>query len=221
MKQMRVLIVMLVVGLWPATAHAARGWWGWLEELSGPGFFDGYVFSTEVRCWKKDGSHIPCSPFGKKGLTNDRKERFARYFEISAGALTSRDRPRFKDLVTSLKDTPANHRSVWVVPVSGAYMFRLHRSIDLGSGAGVLVFAGKDVEAHARLVLIPVTGSWKFLLTKDGWPNTWLSRAIGLDFHVNYITKGFTGRDFGDTVTTFKSVPEFKVLAGISVDLSR
>ena len=41
MTRTRLLLMLIAVLLWPTQAHAARGFWGWLEELSGPGPFKG------------------------------------------------------------------------------------------------------------------------------------------------------------------------------------
>ena len=61
MRHARVLMLMMVAALWPATAHAARGWWGWLEELSGPGPFMGVMYSTPVGAGVKSNRHATTS----------------------------------------------------------------------------------------------------------------------------------------------------------------
>ena len=51
MTKARILLLTLLVGLWPAQAHAARGFWAWLEELSGPGPFHGRpIVAFTVAC---------------------------------------------------------------------------------------------------------------------------------------------------------------------------
>jgi len=213
------MILMMVAALWPSTAHAARGWWEWLEELSGPGHFDGPAFSFELKCWKgKDP--VPCNRFKRPEPSIERDQRLDRYLEITAGWLTSRDRPRFKDLVEAGRDTAANHEAVYVYPLSAAFMFRPHRSLDLGPGAGVQLFSGKGVEAHSRFVLIPLNLSWKPFLTKDAWHPGTIGRALSFDVQTTVITKGFTGRDFGDATTSFRSGPEMRFIAGISFDFA-
>jgi hypothetical protein len=218
MKYARVVILMMVAALWPATAHAARGWWGWLEELSGPGHFDGPVISWELKCWKGK-EPIPCNPWKRKDPAVERNVRMNRYLEITAGALTSRGRPRFKDPDATAADK-ANHDTVRAYPLSAQFMFRPHRSLDLGPGAGILLFSGKGVEAHARFVVTPVSLSWKPFLTKDSWhPNT-IGRALSFDVQTTVITKGFTGQDFGGSAASFRAGPEMRFLAGISFDFS-
>jgi hypothetical protein len=99
-------------------------------------------------------------------------------------------------------------------------MFRPHRSVDLGPGAGVLLFSGTGVEAHARFVVIPVNLSWKPFLSKDSCHPGAFGRGFSLDVQTAVITKGFTGRDFGDSTTSFRSGPEMRFLAGISYDFA-
>jgi hypothetical protein len=219
MRYARVLVLMTVAALWPATAHAARGWWGWLEELSGPGHFDGPVFSLELKCWKGT-EPTPCNRFKRPDATTERNRRLDKYLEVTVGALTSRDRPRFKDLEGTAADSPANHEAVRAYPLTAAVMFRPHRSVDIGPGAGVLLFSGTGVEEHARFVLVPVNLSWKPFLSKDSWHPNAVGRGLSLDVQTEVILKGFTGRDFGDTTTSFRSGREMRFLAGISYDFA-
>lgn len=218
MKYARVVILMMVAALWPATAHAARGWWEWLEELSGPGHFDGPAFSYEVMCWKGK-EPVACGRWKRRDPSIERNVRLDRYVEITAGALTSRSRPRFKDPDATAADK-ANHDTVRAYPITAAFMFRPHRSLDLGPGAGVLLFSGKGVEAHSRFVVIPVNLSWKPFLTKDSWHPGTIGRALSLDVQTTVITKGFTGEDFGGSAASFRSGREMRFIAGISYDFA-
>jgi hypothetical protein len=219
MTKARVLAVLAIIILWPSPAHAARGFWAWLEELSGPGSFDGPMYAMPIKCWH-DGATVPCGYFKPHDPNVDRNETINRTFEISFGVLDSGDRPRFKDLVASGRDDADNHRKVIVVPINGVFLFRPHRSLDIGPGAGVLLFFGDGVEANPRLVLIPVSATWKPLLstTQSEDRTGRLGRMLGLEFQASYITKGFTGADFGSTQTTYRPVREVRATAGISLD---
>jgi hypothetical protein len=228
MRIARVLAVMTLVAFWPATAHAARSWFGWLEELSGPGPFWGVVQTVEVLCWepKKDKPEETqlawCKPFGTKpiGPRIERDDQLRRYIEFSFGKLTSRDYARFKDLEGTSKQPADNHESVTLYPLGFTYMLRPHKSLDIGAGAVVHLLRGTNVDVDGRLLLVPVTGSWKFLRAKDNWPSNRFSRALGFDFQVTYLTKGYTGVDFHNTDTTFKSGRELRLMGGLSLDFS-
>lgn len=212
MTKARVVVLLAVIVLWPVAAQAADGWWAWLEELSGPGYFTGPMYSLPVKCWQ-DGEPTTC------GCGLFRTVRYDKSIRITVGWLSSGDRARFKDLPAAGKDDPNNHRRVIAIPLNAALMFRPQRSIDIGPGAGVLLFAGQDVNVHARLVLIPVSASWKFLLSNNDWEDTHWRRAFALEFQTYYITKGFTGQSFGSSVTTYRAPAELRASVGLSVNL--
>ena len=52
------LLIMIVVLMWPTPAHAARGFWGWLEELSGPGPFKGWGYIQPVACVDRETNRL-------------------------------------------------------------------------------------------------------------------------------------------------------------------
>lgn len=217
MRYARVVMLMMIAALWPATAHAARGWWGWLEELSGPGYFHGPLISVEAKCWKGT-EPVPCSRFKRKDPSVERDQRLDRYLEVTIGGLTSQERPRFKDPVTAAD--AANHDPVWAIPLSAEFMFRPHRSLDLGPGAGVLLFTGTGVESHARFVVNPLNLSWKPFLTKStSHPGTF-GRSFSFDVQTLVITKGFTGQDFNGTAASLQPRREMRLLAGFSWDFA-
>jgi hypothetical protein len=207
-----VALVMAVVALWPSPARADDSWWGWLAELSGPGYFQGPLETFPVACWRAD-RRVDCHAFGKPEGTN-RMERFNKSLQVTVGFMSSNGRLRFKD-VYATPDT----RAVHVIPVSAAFLFRPHQSIDIGPGAGFLFFSGEDVHSHVRLVLHPVDASWKFLLTSGKSNGPW-QRALGLDFQSLYITEGFTGADFGNATTAYVKRREFQGMVGISIDIN-
>ena len=116
MKWGRLVVFLGVITLWPGTAHAAAGWWAWLEELSGPGPFRGLVIAAPVLCFR-DGKVVSCFLPVPKNATEEEaaKYRPKRLLFVSVGWLGSSDHLRFKDL----PDTPENRREVNVLQVSG------------------------------------------------------------------------------------------------------
>ena len=207
-----VLMVLTAVLLTPTQAHAARGFWGWLEELSGPGPFWGVEGTQAVACvgdkdrpvkWcldpdKKDGSRIPQTIMVGFGL-----------FE-SRGA-------RFSDLPA---DDPGNQGSVRLMSLTGLYMFSLHRSLEVGPGAGVVRLSsrsGHEFPTFYRPVLIPIAASVSPLTLV--WPESKYARVLRLEFDYAFFPKGFEGEDFNNTQTTFDSGAEFNKRYGIVVDV--
>src|SRR5918911_563919 len=101
MTRVRVILLVAAIALWPGRAYAANGFWAWLEELSGPRPFRGYVFSAPVLC-RDDGGLKDCG----RVLQHPRQQ-----IVLRAGWFDSRHNLRFKDL----PDTAENRENVNVL----------------------------------------------------------------------------------------------------------
>lgn len=218
MRSARLLVLFAVALASPAAAYAQDGWWAWLEQMSGPGYYQGPMGSVPVRCWL-DTDHVPCRlgglfrPSTQSG--KERNELVNKSLHVSFGVLTSNDRPRYKDL----PGTGANTEHVILVPMNAIFMFRPHRSLDIGPGAGAFLFFGPNLNDRARFILIPVAASWKFLLTKRSWNDSTFRRIFAFEFQTYYITKGFDNNSFGSSTSNYKIPPELKGMLSLSVDL--
>ena len=207
MKNARLLVLVAAVALWPNAAHAMN-WWVWLEELSGPGPFTGATFLAPLICFE-NGEQVSCGASPReRGQT----------LVARTGRFTSGDRPRFQDLPPGDED---NRGAVYVVPISALYLFRVHRSVDVGLGAGLMRFSGDRFESFYRFTLTPAHASFRPLLVPD-WKDRkklkkWLA-VLRIEVDTSFVTKGFTGADFGNTRTAFRSAPEFLTSVGISID---
>ena len=201
MRNVRLLMLVTAMALWPGAAHAA-GFWSWLEELSGPGPFTGYMFSVPLTCFE-EGRRIACWERDIDG---------GQTLVAKFGRFSSGDRPRFQDLPAN---DPDNLGAVHVIPISGVYLFRLHRTFDVGPGAGIMRFSGDGFDALYRFTLTPVSASVRPLLAFSR--NRW-ARLLRIEVDTSFVTKGFTGADFGNTRTGFRSGPEFLTRAGIILD---
>lgn len=203
------LLVMTAILLWPSPAHAARSFWGWLEELSGPGPFKGGGYSQAVAClnaekrldwcWRpkepKDGSEIPQT------------------LMVSIGVFNSDDGPRFNDL----PETDADNRGkVRLWSVTALYLFRLG-ALDIGPGAGFMRLSGAGFDPFYKLVLTPLNASFApFAVTSKSRR----ARFLRLELDQSFVPQGFTGTDFNNPRTRFDSGPEFITRAAIVVDLT-
>jgi len=203
MRRARLFVLAFVLILSPTAAQAAS-WWEWLEELSGPGPFTGVVGSVPVVC-QRGATWTHCWDKTKGDINTSVVVRF--------GWFDSGDHPRFKDLPATDAE---NTGKVRVVPISGLFLFRPHRAVDIGPGAGVMVFYGPGFDTFPRFVLTPVSASLRPLLI---WTDAKWARVLRLELDTSYVTKGFTGRDFGNTRTAFRSGREFLTRTGIVIDL--
>jgi hypothetical protein len=200
----RLGILVVALTLWPTGAYAARGWFAWLEELSGPGPFHGWVLAAPVLC-TNDSGITSCAP--RSGVK--------RLVFVSVGRLGSGDNLRFKDL----PDTPENRREVHVLQVSGSYMFRLHPAVDVGVGAGTMRFSGEGFEPLWRFTLVPATvGVRPFALIAEWKDSRWAHLVRG-EIETSLVVRGFTASQFGTPASTFSAGPEFLTRAAVVLDL--
>jgi hypothetical protein len=199
----RVVVLLALLTLWPSAAFAAKGWWGWLEELSGPGPFRGYGIAMPVVC-TRDGDVVSCW---------SRQNPPKRLVVADVGRLGSGSNLRFKDL----PDTPENRREVRALLMSGMYMFRLHPAVDVGFGAGTARFSGDDLMSVWRFTL-PVGATVRPLAFVPQWEKKrWASLLQG-QFEEILIAPGIKGSDFGST-STFSTGPEWRPRLTVGIDV--
>jgi hypothetical protein len=209
MTRARLLLIMTAFLLWPSHAHAALGFWGWLEELSGPGPFKGGGIIQPVACLDPETHRLKwCWRTGKE----DDVSRIPRTLMVSFGVFNSVGGPRFNDLPETDAD---NQGKVRLLSVTGLYMFRLHRSLDIGPGVGFLRLSGERFDPFYKLVLTPMNASFApfVLISKSRY-----ARILRLELDSLFVPQGFKGADFRNSRTTFDSGPELINRAGVVLD---
>ena len=225
MRTTRLLLFVLAASLCPAAAQASI--WSWLEELSGPGPFHGGVVWVPVLCHDKDAEKLDVPPKWHRCLVKvtTKKEETIRatqafpvpvVFAVKVGWLTSDNGPRFKDLPPTDGD---NRGKVSVLPVSGLFLFRLYRALDVGGGAGLLRVSGEGFDPLYRVSLIPVSASLTPLALNRAWQAHPWAYILRAEVETSFHPTGFKGTDFNNTRTTFKSGPEFLTRAGFVIDV--
>lgn len=201
-----VIVLATALTLWPGVAYAGDwDFWAWLEQLSGPGPFHGWVVSAPLFC-VNDQAVVPCS-----GLRSAGHQRVV----LTIGRFSSGDHLRFKDL----PDTPENRESVHVLVIGGTYMFRVHPAVEVGPGVGLMHFSGNGFDGFNRLTLTPVKVSVMPLRFVPAWKGRRWSEVLRLEVEDMLVTKGFKGADFGNTSTGFSAGREFLTRAGLVVDV--
>jgi hypothetical protein len=208
MTTTRLVLIMIAVLLCPTQAHAARGFWGWLEELSGPGPFKGGAYAQPVACVDKNGRLTACW----RTKIDDNTPRIPQTLVVSAGVFNSGDRPRFDDLPAADADNRGNVR---LLAVSGLYVLRVHRSLDLGAGAGFVRLSGARFDPFYKLVLTPFNGSFAPLALASSHR---YARILRFEYDKSFVPQGFKGADFDNLRTGFDSGPEFITRYGIVID---
>ena len=215
MKWRRLVVLLGIITLWPTAAYAAAGWWAWLEELSGPGPFHGFVLSGPILC-ERDGKLVQCWRPIPPGTSEAEAEtlRPKRLVVLSVGSLGSGDNVRFKDE----QDTP-DRREVNVLQISGLYMFRLHRALDAGFGAGVMRFSGDGFDSFLRWTLIPASFSFRPLAVADRLKDRWFAHFVRLELETSFVTEGFTAAQFGNSTSKFSAGRELLTRGALVFDL--
>jgi hypothetical protein len=199
----RLLVFVLAASLCPAVAQASI--WSWLEELSGPGPFSGYMFSFTVPCKDPKGVRWSDCNLGTDNLPQT--------IVVRAGRYNSNGRTRFKDLAGTPFD---DRRDVHVVPLSVLWVFHPHRSFGAGVGAGFMHVSGDGFDGFSKVSLTPLSVTFTPLAVFSN--NRW-AYVLRLEFDHSLFPQGFKGADFNNAVTTFDSGPELLTRTGIVFDL--
>jgi hypothetical protein len=214
------LVFVVAASLCPAVAQANI--WSWLEELSGPGPFHGEMLWVPVVCYDKDQASKwhPCLV---RVTTQKEEEIRAKtalpipmVVAVKIGWLRSDDGPRFKDLPAT---DPDNQGKVAVLPVSGLFLFRLQRWLDVGFGAGFMRVSGEGFDPIYRVSLVPVSASIMPLALNRNWQDHRWAYILRAEIESSYLPQGFKGIDFNNSRTSFKSGPEFLTRAGFVLDV--
>lgn len=184
MKKARLCLLVLVFAACPATAHAWSDWWEWLEALSGPEF-SGWGVEGRLLCLPREAAGPLCF--------SDKDERIRHVVVFGGGWYSTGDKPLFLD-------TPDDRREVRLVKIDGTYMYRFHRMLDVGVGAGVMSFSGTGLDRFSVVTLTPLSLSFTplaFIQPQRAWPRK-LVRVLRLRFTETYLSR-ITGADFGST----------------------
>jgi hypothetical protein len=196
----------LLIGfiLLPSTARA-DGFFDWLEKWSGSKMF-GVGYDAHLFCASNEGRSFPlCQRLvtTRDLRTDDIKHvvdaRVAYYFKYGE---------RFRDV--------HDDRSVNALKLMGMYHYRAARWLDLGSGAGLLRVNGDGFpEPLNRAILTPLS---LFIAPFKSGP----ARVITIRTETSFITKGFTGAQFGNRATTFNTYGgEWNNSVGLGIELLR
>jgi hypothetical protein len=222
----RVLVlVALISALLPTEAAAQRGFREWLEKLSGPGPFVGYVWSLPLYCVPvgppKPGETVEQSQVGLKlppfitwdcWYEHPDRKRVTFVYEFTIGDLVSSENTHVYDPVAGVGTEV--RASKWLVAAD----LRVQRWLDLGLGLGSITFKGDRFDEFSCLVLQPLRvhvrplalmrydrrGSWREFLTFSVVTN---SLATARD------------SDFNATKTDFSTGQEFNTSFALTVDL--
>jgi hypothetical protein len=153
MKNLRFLMLLVIFGVWPVSAHAQGGLWDYIEGGSGPGPFHGYTGEVRVLCVREDGTRHPVG-----ACLSDLDENIKAVLNFRAGWYTSGDNPRFANAPTDL-------RTINMTKIESTFMYRITPVLDMGVGGGFLVLSGSGFESQTH----PVVTALSVTLTPLGF----------------------------------------------------
>jgi hypothetical protein len=210
MTRARTSLLLVCFALWPTVATAQWGWWEFLENLSGPGPFNGWNIEWRVVCFPDKSSPKPADQAAStprfvtipgclfNPLGTDERRRGS--INIAFGILEAEENNlRYAD--------PAQDDEVTLTSVKSSLWWSPVRYIELGMSGGIFWFGGPAFESFWRVYFEP--------LQVDVKPLPWLLRSSKksleiLSFRAGLvlIPRGFRAEDFGALPGTFKSSRE-------------
>jgi hypothetical protein len=195
MKTIRLLLLIALVAFYPARAYALEGWWDWLDALSGPGPYHGLGFGQTLLCKAGSDNNFRSLCWREDAELRQVVEARVSWFIWDFGA------QRFQD-------DPGDTRSVNAFALDGFYLFRINDDldIDIGPGVGLLRYSGEGFDPLYRFTVTPLSFSIAPFASRS--PSRF-ARAFRLRLDAMVVPEGFTGEQFGNTVTSFRTGGEF------------
>jgi len=209
-----------VLAVTPAPAHAQI--WQWIDELSGPGPFQGPVFEWKLVCF---GDQTDATPRGGRGealailgpgcLTRPVAPRVRRgSFNMAFGLLKADEnrlqypnREQDRDVALTLLEP-----SVWWSPAIW---------VDTGVGGGVFWFSGPGFPTFHRAFFEPIRVNLKLLTligrARSENPPEWLD-AFSIRASAVVMPRSFRADDFGAIPGTFATSREVLQSYAVAVD---
>jgi hypothetical protein len=195
MKTIRLLLMIALIAFCPARAYALEGWWDWLDALSGPGPYHGLGFGQTLLCKAESDNNFRTLCWREDAELRQVVEARVSWFIWDFGD------QRFQD-------DPGDIRSVNAFAFDGFYLFRINDDldIDIGPGMGFLRYSGEGFDPLYRFTFTPLSFSIAPFASRS---QSQVARGFRLRLDAMVVPAGFTGGQFGNTVTSFRSGGEF------------
>jgi len=216
MKKVRLIALIVLVVVRPSGA-CAQDILDWLNSFSGPGPFHGHIgqsISVRALCIKDDeqgaGHHADTCFF------DDMDDKIRVLIGVTFSWTSSHDNPRFSSAASTdpLNDLPVN-----ATRLEGTYSYRVSPMVDVGVGAGALVFSGDGFanQVHPFVTAVQMTFVPLGFL-RQGAGLKW-GRVLKLRFADRYVMGDINAKaDFGSTAS-YLTHGEFNPSFSIGVDV--
>jgi hypothetical protein len=225
MRRFGVSLILSALLLLLLPVHASA-FWRWLDELSGPGPFNGYDMEVRLLCRMVPARHVNDKDRDGQRYNFPKAEYSTRSFVPIPGVLThcifDKDTPADRQRVASFnvgfshqwtrrtnldyEVDPARERKITVYSVRPSVWARPARSIEIGAGMGVYWFEGDGFDRFTRVSIEPLlfnvkpVALFRDMLRRgpiDGFPDTQLDQLLSLRVGLVMFPAGFNAEDFG------------------------
>jgi hypothetical protein len=209
-----VVLVALCALARPTSVFAQSDIIDWLESLSGPGPFHGYFMSVSSRAFcsvdegRGQGQRI------KWWCADDSDRRIKQVVEAEFAFTSSDSHTRFQDALSEAQNTQPVHAT----RVIGNYYYRFHPMLDLGVGAGVIVFSGDDFTNQVHPILSPLTLKFTPFGFLHGDKSLRWGRVFRVEFAERFILGDIRAADFHSFVSTYVKQGEWNRQLSLAVD---
>ena len=214
------LVCAFVLAFMPAPAHAQI--WQWIDELSGPGPFQGPAFEWKLVCFgdrtdtTRDGVEAVLGILGPGCLARPVPPRERRgSVNLGFGALKAdRNRLKYADRGDQDHDVALTllEPSVWWSPAMW---------VDTGTGGGIMWFSGRAFPTFRRVFFEPIRVNLKLLTLiargRSENPPEWLD-FLSIRASAIIIPRSFSADDFGAIPGSFATSREVLQSYAVAVD---
>jgi hypothetical protein len=213
-------VCVLLLGFTPSPAHAQL--WRWIDELSGPGIFQGPEFEWKLVCFgdqpdatSKGGRGEALGILGPGCLSRPVPPRARRgSFNISFGLLKADDNPlRYAN--------PNQDHEVAMTLLEPSVWWSPAIWVDTGIGGGLMWFSGAGFPSFRRVFFEPIRVNLKLLTLiarmRSESPPEWLD-AFSVRASAVVIPTSFRAEDFGAIPGTFQTSREVLQSYAVAID---
>jgi hypothetical protein len=191
----------------PATAFAGIDFIDWLEQFSGPGPFHSYFRSIGARviCTYDDaGTHRIGT------CLSDLDPKIKTVLTAEYAWASSHDNSRFETV------DPNNRASINTSRILVNYYYRVSPMLDVGVGAGALIFTGDGFDNQTHPVLTPIALTFTPLGFLHGETSAKWGRVVRVKFDERYVLGDINSVDFRSPAGYLK---HGEMNRGVSVDI--
>lgn len=228
MKAYRFVPLLIVLTLIPSAVHA-QGMLRWLGRLSGPGPFWGLGAEVKLKCIGVDGKEpnkldsqaVESQSEGLRGIrypcpdaTYNPLDRHATVYLNISGSIAENNPMDYQDVGRQEEST-----AVRMLKIGTSIDWTVHRTLDIGTGAGVAYFAGPRFDNFTRAYVQPVRLTIRPLMVGKGSRDRWGWLLVSANWHILLGT--IDGPDFGAPADPYRAHNEQDMELGVSVDILR